>query len=242
MSTRNGLDYLLKKIDTQAAVTRFSGSGHPRTACTSDNVDVVKELVMSHENQPQTHRTIRHIARETGVHRSSVRRIVKNELKLKCLKKKRAQDFSNANKLTRLDRSRQLLRRYPSYLVNFIWFTDEKLFTVAAPSNSQNDRLYVHADTRNRDVDGERLFRTRPTYSKSVMVLVGISNLGRTDLYFFEPGVKINGQYYRDVPLLQKLLPDIRQQSSNYLYLLQQDSAQAHRARETVTLLNEETP
>ena len=74
------------------------------------------------------------------------------------------------------------------------------------------------------------------------MVSVGISNLGRTDLYFIELEVKINGQYYRNVPLLQKLLPDIRQQSSNYLYILQQDSIPAHRARETVTLLNEETP
>ena len=89
----------------------------------------------------------------------------------------------NASKLTRLDRSRQLLRKYPSYLVNFIWLTDEKLFTVAAPSNSQNDRLYVDADTRKRDVDGERFLRTRP--SKSVMVSVGISNLGRTDLVVF---------------------------------------------------------
>ena len=63
---------------------------------------------------------------------------------------------------------------------------------MAAPSNSQNDRLYVQSDTRGRDVDGERLLRTKPTYSKSVMVSVGISNLGRTDLYFIEPEVKIN--------------------------------------------------
>ena len=71
---------------------------------------------------------------------------------------------------------------------------------------------------------------------------MGISTLGRTDLYFIEPGVKINGQYYRDVLSLQKLLPDIRQQSSNDFIIFQQDSAAAHRARETVTLLDEETP
>ena len=65
-------------------------------------------------------RTIRQIPRETGVHRSSVHRIVENLLKLKRLKKKRAQDLTNANKLTRLDRSRQLLRKYPSYLLNKI--------------------------------------------------------------------------------------------------------------------------
>ena len=31
-SARNGLDYLMTKIDTDAAVTRLSGSGRPRTA------------------------------------------------------------------------------------------------------------------------------------------------------------------------------------------------------------------
>ena len=196
-------------------------------------------MIISQENQPQKHRTIRQIARKTGVHRSYVHRIVKNELTLKCLKRKHAQDLTNANKLTRLDRSRQLLRKYPCYLENFIWFTDEKLFTVAAPSNSQNDCLYVHADRRKRDVDGEQLLKTRPTYSKSVMVSVGISNLGHTDMYFIDHGVNINGQYYRDVLLLHKLLPDIRQQSSNDFFMFQQDSALAHRAREIVTLLNE---
>ena len=75
--TSSGLDYLLK-IDTYASVKRLSGSGRPRTACTADNVDVVEELVMSRENLPQTHRTIRQIARETGVHRSSVHCIVQN--------------------------------------------------------------------------------------------------------------------------------------------------------------------
>ena len=52
-SKRNGLDYLLKTIDTHAAVTRLSGSDRPRTARTADNVDVVEELVMDRETQPK---------------------------------------------------------------------------------------------------------------------------------------------------------------------------------------------
>ena len=36
-----------------------------------------------------------------------------------------------------------MLKKYPPHAVEFIWFSDEKLFTVAAPSNPQNDRLYV---------------------------------------------------------------------------------------------------
>jgi len=43
--------------------------------------------------------------------------------------------------------------------------------------------------------------------SLSLMVSVGISKLGCTDLIFVDPGVKINGAYYRDVLLSQQLLP-----------------------------------
>ena len=58
---------------------------------------------------------------------------------------------------------------------------------------------------------------------------------------FVEPGTKINGAYYRDVLLSQHLLPAIREQSGGY-FIFQQDSAPAHRAHETVALLERETP
>ena len=77
--------------------------------------------------------------------------------------------------------------------------------------------------------------------SRSLMVSVGVSVLGTTSIHFIEPGVKVNGQYYReDLGLLmQKLLPDIRQLSEFYVF--QQDSAPAHSARETIELLTMET-
>ena len=39
--------------------------------------------------------------------------------------------------------------------------------------------------------------RTRWTFSRAVMVSVGISKLGLWDLVFVHPGVKINGSYYQ---------------------------------------------
>ena len=119
-------------------------------------------------------------------------------------------------------------------------FTDEKIFTVAAPRNSQNDRLYCLQGSRKKDILPERLLRTRPTFSQSLMVSVGISVLGRTSLHFVEPGVKVNGEYYRNVLLAEKLLPDMRDLSEFFIF--QQDGAPAHRARQTVELLNRITP
>jgi len=92
----------------------------------------------------------------------------------------RAHELTMANKQARLDHNCLLLRRYPANLVHSIWFTDEKLFTVASPSNTQNDHLeaYVAVGTQKRDIAADRLLRTRQMFSKSLMVSVGVSSLG----------------------------------------------------------------
>ena len=41
--------------------------------------------------------------------------------------------------------------------VNFIFFTDEKLFTIARPSNSQNDRVYDGINKVKKGVDCRHL-------------------------------------------------------------------------------------
>ena len=61
------------------------------------------------------------------------------------------------------------------------------------------------------------------------------------EYYIIEPGVKINGAYYRDELLTKHLLPAIKELSGDY-FTFQQDSAPAHRAKETVELLSRETP
>jgi len=95
--------------------------------------------------------------------------------------------------------------------VNFIFFTDEKLFTIAQPSNSQNVWVYDGINKVKKGVDCRRLFRTRPTFSRSVMAAVRISAPGRTSMQFVDPGVKVNGDYYRSVLLRQGLLPKMRE-------------------------------
>jgi len=73
------------------------------------------------------------------------------------------------------------------------------------------------------------------------MVSVGMSKLGCTHLIFVDPGMKINGCYYQELLLSQQLLPAIRQVSGDFI-VFQQDSTPAHRARETIKLLQWETP
>jgi len=42
------------------------------------------------------------------------------------------------------------------------------------------------------------------------MVSIAVSKMGMTELIFVVPGMKVNGQYYRDVLLSQQMLPAIK--------------------------------
>ena len=67
-------------------------------------------------------------AKDTCIHRSSVVRIIRDQLRLKCVKKHYAQELSEANCITRLSRTKKLLSKFLESAVNFIFFTDEKVF------------------------------------------------------------------------------------------------------------------
>ena len=84
-------------------------------------------------------------------------RIVRKDLQLKSLKKRRTQELTAANRDAHLTRAKKLLRLYPQSAVDFIFFSDEKIFTVAPPVNLQNDRVYVPQSSKKRDVAADRL-------------------------------------------------------------------------------------
>jgi len=75
-----------------------------------------------------------------------------------------------------------------------------------------------------------------------VIVSVAVSSLDASNIHVLEPGVKINGTYYRDVVLRQMLLPDIRAAAGSEFFVFQQESAPSHRAKVRVALLSQETP
>ena len=56
-----------------------------------------------------------------------------------------------------------------------------------------------------------------------------------------EPGVKVDGAYYRDVLLSHQMLPAIRHLAGD-VFVFQQDSAAAHCARATIEYLRQATP
>ena len=73
------------------------------------------------------------------------------------------------------------------------------------------------------------------------MVSIMVSKLACTELIFVERGVKVYGAYYRDVLLSHQMLPAVRHLADD-VFVFQQDSALAHRARATVEYLCQATP
>ena len=77
--------------------------------------------------------------------------------------------------------------------VNKTFFTDEKLFKLNQPRNTQNGSVCC----KERGISTEWMVVKRKTFPKNLMISVGFSELGKTLVFFSEPGVKINAQYYR---------------------------------------------
>ena len=145
------------------------GSGRPQSARTLKNVAAVDDLVLSHDGAPQTHRTTCQIALETGIHRSAVIPIVHHkDLQLKCMKKRRAQELTAANRETRLIRSQRLLWKYSKDLADFIFFTDAKFFMLPwrRLSTCRTIACTYQLEPKNARIFAHWLLRIRPTFSK----------------------------------------------------------------------------
>jgi hypothetical protein len=237
--TRRTLDRLIRQIDATG-----KSSSKPRvrmrTVRTPANIARVSELICSQEDAPGTSKSPREIQRETGISRSSIRRIAKKDLNLKIFRRREVQQLSDADVVKRLDACKRLKRSMTVDKIERTWFSDEKFFSVQSPTNTQNDRVYANV-TSKRDVSSGRLLKGRKHFSQSVMVSVAVSKLGKTNVFFVTPSAKVNSVYYCDEVLDHGLLPDIRRQSGAD-FIFQQDGAPAHRSKHTVAFLTSNVP
>jgi inhibitor of nuclear factor kappa-B kinase subunit alpha len=221
--------------------SRKADCGRKRSARTLANIERVEELICSQNSNPGTSKSPREIERATGISRSTVRRIAKHDLNLKVYRRREVQKLSDADSTKRFAACKRLKQRMTDEKIDRTWFTDEKIFTVQTPTNTQNDRVYANVRFK-RDVTPARLLKGRKHFSQSVMVSLAVSKLGKTAPFFVTPKAKVNSVYYCDEVLAQGLLPDIRQLSGVDGYVFQQDGAPAHRSRHTVAYLKANVP
>ena len=107
---------------------------------------------------------------------------------------KRIHHLTDVQNVKRLERSKILLNVLKkSTKVAEIVFSDEKLFTVEAKFNSQNDRVYLK---KQGNISNNLTTVFRRQKPLSVMVWAAVSKSWKSPIIFIERGVKINTDAY----------------------------------------------
>ncbi|XP_026482180.1 uncharacterized protein LOC113389345 [Ctenocephalides felis] len=144
------------------------------------------------------------MAEELNISDRSIRRILKNDLKVKLYKIQKAHDLTPKQQQVRLQRAKEFLRRAESGKFPNIVFSDEKIFTIEQFVISQNDRVYW-TERSNKHLSHRLAIRRQHPPQK--MVWAAEIADGRSTIVFIEPGVKVNVQYYRESILKVALKP-----------------------------------
>src|SRR5688572_18169208 len=111
---KTSLSRLCKKIDADGTTARKSGSGRLKFFRTARNIRRVSELICSQDDDPHNHKSSREIERKTGISRRTVQRTIQQDLQLQPYKGVTGQVINENCKLKRLQRSQQLLGRFPN--------------------------------------------------------------------------------------------------------------------------------
>ena len=154
----------------------------------------------------------------------SLRTTVKTDLKLSPLKR---QDFIVLQQRKRADLYWKLLksRTHKGEIV----FSDERIFTLKAKFNPQNDRVLAQ---HLKDVSEEMLTVYRRQKSASVMVWAAVSKTQRSPLTFVKQGAKVNKFVYIE-DILAHDLRDIKEHFKKEDFTIQKDGAPSHTSNKT---------
>ena len=128
--------HLLKRFKEDGSMIRRTSSGRPITATTDENNELVEELICSQEDFLGTQQATREIARNVGITRSSVRRLVKRR-KINQFKRMTTLHMNNGTRDWRRIRSGNFAERFDRNprLVEKFAYQDEKVFTLEVPKN-----------------------------------------------------------------------------------------------------------
>ena len=231
---------LLKKIDETGDVKRREGLGRPKSSRTENNINAVKELISSQEDNLGTHATPNEISKMMDIPRTSIRRRIAEDLKLQPFKKIKGQRIDTRTKEKRIERCPNLLRVFTKQVLETAFFSDEKIFKMTQLLNVQNDRTYAPSAYKKSTMENKRLYVERSGFPMSLLVSVAVSKVGKSSIFFVEPGAKVNGAYYRE-KLLASMIPEMDDRLTGYQpFVFMQDGARSHTANETVRFLNQQ--
>ena len=155
-------------------------------------------------------------------------------LKKKLVKKPKCQALSANTIEKRYKRSWPLYRRLRGQRWTKVITSDEALFHLTETGGKTKVQYISRGESRS----GLEVF-SKVQFPKGVMVWLGISANGCTQIRFVTPGAKINADYYIKNILKPFIRKDIPKLYPNGDYLFHQGSAPSHKAKKTQDFLRE---
>lgn len=195
-------------------------SGRPQIIGKKKVVKQVREKIRRNKR-----RSVRQLAREHSLSRSTMQRIIHTDLKMKSYVLQRRQLLTEDARKKRLERSKLLLAELRAGTqTGEIVYSDEKLFTVEPAHNRQNERLIGKARP---DLSSSKNYLTRRQKPAAVMVWAAVSRSWKSPLIVLSCEEKINSKVYQ-----QKVLEPFRQAAQQHYgtssWTFQQDGATPH--------------
>ncbi|QQP54764.1 Uncharacterized protein FKW44_007703, partial [Caligus rogercresseyi] len=151
--SKSNVSYTIQRFKETNSFADRPKSGRPRSVRTKKLVEVTR--IKIHRNNK---RSIRKMALEVGVNCEVMRKIVRKDLGVKPYYLQKRQFLSDATVGKRLERTK-VLRNWLKIRtrISIIW-TDEKVFTLQAAFNCQNDRILAK-DIRQVPVKDKTIFK-----------------------------------------------------------------------------------
>ena len=167
--------------------------------------------------------TQRQMAVNCGTTQSNINYHLHTTLGLKTRKKTKTFRLSPANIQMRKERTpgfKRIVEENKEKIVT----TDESMFSMQLAGGNRT----IFYECEEEEKEEEHFIEQEERFAARVMVWGGISYNHKTDLYFIEPGVKVNSQYYQEQVLDLFKKKDQKRMFPDGDFLFHQDSAPSH--------------
>ena len=206
-----------KMIREAGSIELSTSPGRSRTIRTKESIKKVK-----HRLNRKKKVTSRKLAVELNISRTSVRRILKNDLLFRPYKIIVEPLLTDEHKEKRKKFSNCVRTRFRKEDTMKILFSDEKLFDIDGIYNSQNDHIWavsrVEADKRGG-------VKQKRKFPEKVMIWLSVCSKGMSPIVIFDEGTIDHARYIREVlPVALKYENDIL----GTYWTFQQDGAMPH--------------
>ncbi|CAF3420632.1 unnamed protein product [Rotaria socialis] len=166
--------------------------------------------------------SVRSLAKQYGISKSSAHRILKEDLELHVYKKKIEPRLTDEHKHKRKQFGNWVGHNFRKEDTMRILFSGEKMFDVDGIYNTQNECIWTGSRAEANDRGGIKM---KQKFPQKVMLWLGVCSKGMTSLAIFDQGTVDHTEY------IQNILPVALKYGNNTFgdhWTFQQDSAKAH--------------